>query len=158
MIPLRHQLAPSLMLVVAMCRAAIEHTLIFTENKMRISGFVALLFLCLPIHAKADDYNCEKDVHVVDACFNVHGRVRIEANSRITLWPSGSKRLLGVQYPGDMPGVGGDFVPLPKNLAAILNSSTAVFGNYLVCPFTKSEAGKKRYVCIATAEHLISAK
>lgn len=119
--------------------------------------FVAATFALWSGTAAAEqNYDCQTDSHVVDQCFSVHGRLTREANSRLTLWPVGTKRLLGVQYPGDMPEVGGQLLRLPAPLQQLIEQNMAVTGDFLVCPFTHQKPGTKQYVCIAEASNLKS--
>jgi hypothetical protein len=92
--------------------------------------------------APAAEYSCAKDSHLVGACFTLHGRLEKMANSRIKLWHIGTKRIFGVQYPGDMPEVGGQFVELPANIRDNWDdTSEYLFGDFRVCPFSKPEPG-----------------
>jgi len=104
----------------------------------------------------ADDYRCREDRHVVAQCFDVRGRIMVYANGRINLWPVGTQRLLGVQYPGDLPDVGGSYVDIPNDLQTLLDRRFVVFGDFSVCPFTSREPGKKQYVCVDRADNLVS--
>jgi hypothetical protein len=42
---------------------------------------------------------------------------------------------------------------MPKGADAV---STDIYGDYRVCPFTKSRPGRMQYVCIARASRLIA--
>lgn len=101
--------------------------------------------------------DCANDKHVVEACFDVHGRISVHANSRVYLWPVGTRRIYGIEYPPDLrlPDL-----PLPGNVDRAVFTPTKsgigvdVFGDFRVCPFTHDEPGKMRFVCIDSATHL----
>ncbi len=143
-----------------MCHAVTKCILISSANdparaaRKRLAMAVLAATLLLPHGARSAERTCREDIHVVDRCFEVRGRLRIEANARITLWPVGTERLLGVQYPGDLAEVGGSLAPLPPDLDELLGQNAAVFGDYVACPYTRSEPGKKQYICIEAARNL----
>ncbi|MGO9785785.1 MAG: hypothetical protein ACLPL5_03145 [Stellaceae bacterium] len=108
--------------------------------------------------ASADDVGCATNPHVVDTCFIVHGRLTFYANMRLYLWPVGTHRMLGIEYP---PEVNEEDLPLPANIEKAISTPTDsgvsvdVFGDFRVCPFTRDHPGKLRYVCIDRASHLV---
>jgi hypothetical protein len=117
-----------------------------------------LLTLLLTGIASASDTGCATDEHVVDACFDVHGRLAIYADSRLYLWPIGTHRMLGVQYP---PELGLEDLPLPENVDNAVSTPSLygltawVYGDFRVCPFTHDEPGELRFVCIDRGSHLV---
>jgi hypothetical protein len=96
---------------------------------------------------------CESDKRVVAECFDVRGRLRINANGRMYIWPVGTDRMLIVQY--DDATAQPD-PALPANVASALKPGTDVFADYRVCPLTKYEPGKRHAVCVASATHIVA--
>jgi len=94
---------------------------------------------------------CATDNRVVAACYDVHGRLRINANMRMYLWPIGTKRLLAVHYAADEPRAD---PALPPDLAKAIDLDHDVFGDFRVCPFTLERPGRMRIVCVDSATHL----
>jgi hypothetical protein len=143
---------------------AMRPTLIFTIGKKRnrATAIAACLIAAALTsnQAGASEYRCSKDPHIIGECFSLHGRLTTMANSRIKLWRIGTNRILGVQYPGDMPEVGGGFVELPANIQKAWDEdyNDDIFADFRVCPFTKSEPGIQQYVCIDSAEHVFVRK
>src|SRR5579862_7835791 len=81
---------------------------------------------------------CESDKRVVAACYDVHARLRINANMRMYLWPIGTKRLLAIHYASDEPRAD---PPLPPDLAKAIDLDHDVFADFRVCPFTPDRPG-----------------
>jgi hypothetical protein len=96
---------------------------------------------------------CESDKRVVAECFDTRGRLRINANGRLYIWPVGSDRMLVVNY--DNASATPD-PKLPANVADALKPGADVFADYRVCPLTKYEQGKRQTVCVASATKINS--
>jgi hypothetical protein len=84
--------------------------------------------------------SCKKNPEVVDQCFTVHGRVRVRNGIGMVIWHVGTDRVLGV---GDAD------IIIPDNLSdAVFKKGDIygrdVFGDFEVCPFTKSRREKCR--------------
>lgn len=94
---------------------------------------------------------CARDKRVLSACHEAHGRLRINANSRLYLWPFGTKRLLAVSYRSDLPEAD---PALPDNLAKLLGLDVDVVGDFLVCPMSEEKPGRMQIICIDSAERL----
>jgi len=95
---------------------------------------------------------CRTDRRVMGDCFEVHGRLSFgSGNPSLRMWRVGTKRYLGV-WDDEEPIV-------PANLAAVLQPPDAVwrtvFGDFVVCPFTKERPGWMRMVCIEAARHIV---
>jgi hypothetical protein len=103
--------------------------------------------------AIAADNACESDKRVVAECVDVRGRLRLNANLRMTIWPVGSDRMLTVRY--DNASAQPD-PSLPADVAALLKSGTDIFADYRVCPMTKYEQGKRQTVCVAAASRIVT--
>lgn len=106
---------------------------------------------CVPSAAA----ECQDDPEVIGQCFTVHGRVSVGANMLVTLWPVGTTRLLGIDFRPDSDRRNYARPFIPENLGTVLDPGTTVFGDFVVCPFTPDIPGKKRYVCVQSAAHLV---
>ncbi len=103
--------------------------------------------------AHAAESVCATGRRVVAACYDVHGRLRVNANSRVYLWPVGTKRLLDVALTSDATDSG---FFLPVNAANLVGPETDVFGDFRVCPFTPEIEGRMRMGCVAAASNLVT--
>src|ERR1019366_9201353 len=106
--------------------------------------------VCNAAIAAAND--CADNQQVVATCYNVHGRIRINANMRPYLWPAGTKRLLGIALQSDASDA--DYF-WPDNVAKSIGLDKDVFGDFRVCPFTLGKKGIMQMVCIDSATRLI---
>ncbi len=121
---------------------------------MNVPLVIILLVILLISNSnvEARDDPCVSDERVVGICFDIHARLRLNANMRLYLWPIGTNRLLAVSYMSDVPEA--DPV-LPSNLVDVMNSDKEVFGDFRVCPFTKEDPGKIQIICVESAENLV---
>jgi hypothetical protein len=91
---------------------------------------------------------CEGRADLVGPCFELRGRLQpYNGNPAIRIWPIGTKRLLGVEEPGEAPTV-------PPNVREWLAFGTIVYGNFRVCPLTDEKPGSMRTVCVEHATQL----
>ena len=95
-----------------------------------MKGFVVGLLLASC--ALAQQPKCEGNPKVVAACYVVHGRASLGADSvRVRIWPVGTKRMLGV--------TGGPTIDdainaiYPKQLEFV-SPGDDIYGDFLVCP------------------------
>lgn len=93
---------------------------------------------------------CKKDPDIVDSCFMVHGRIQYgNGTPSLRIWRIGTNRMLGVFDPENEI--------IPDNLATQLTGfGVAVFGDFEVCPFTKSQPDAMQMVCVESARHLVT--
>jgi hypothetical protein len=92
---------------------------------------------------------------LVGKCFKVHGRLSVyNGTPSIRLWRVGSKRLLGVIDPEDISGEPGPST-IPTSVRGKLDWDKDVFGDFLVCPLTRSRPGRMQTICIESGENLI---
>ena len=106
-----------------------------------------------PLPQPADECRARPDL--VGKCFNVRGRLSVyNGTPSIRLSPSGSKRLLGIIDPNDTSHAPGPSV-LPAEIKSKLDWDKNVFGNFFVCPLTRSHPGKMQTVCIESGKNLI---
>ena len=112
-----------------------------------------LLLLVLVAPAYAAPPACKENPKVVAACYSVHGRLSMGADTvRLYLWPVGTKRMLGVT---GGPILDDAIDPIfPRNLE-FDSAGEAIFGDFEVCPFTPERKGHLQLVCIESATHLV---
>jgi hypothetical protein len=104
----------------------------------------------------ADVADCPSSPKLTGACFTVHGRLSI-ANGfwNYRIWPVGTTRMLAVVDSADVYEEMAP-PPLPKHVGRELNGSgTHIFGDYEVCPLTRSIPGHMQHVCVARASNLV---
>ncbi len=120
---------------------------------MKILGLV-LILATLP--ATAGQSQCKENPKIVAACFSIHARANLGADSvPIYLWPVGTKRRLGVT---GGPTLDDSIEPIyPRNLR-FPTSGADIFGDFEVCPFTPQKEGHLQLVCIESATHLVVGK
>jgi len=98
--------------------------------------------------------SCRARTDLAGQCFKVHGRLSVyNGTPSIRLWPIGSKRLLGVLDPEDISGVPGPST-IPASVRERLNFDRDVFGDFLVCPLTRSRPGRMQTVCIESGKNM----
>jgi hypothetical protein len=104
--------------------------------------FALLLFSA----ANAACQSCKSDPKVVAACFTVHGKMyNANGGSVARIWKIGTKRVLGVTR------------DLPENPESYRGSDfdDVLYGDFLVCPYTKEQAGVMQPVCVESAKNLV---
>ena len=88
---------------------------------------------------------CKNDPDIVDACFTFRGRIALYNGGWMRrIWRVRTNRMLGVEDEYHGPG----------NLD--LDWDHEVWGNFTVCPFEKEKPGQMQFVCIESADHLLS--
>jgi len=104
---------------------------------------------------KREVHRCHARADLVGKCFTVHGRLQINNGTpSIRLWRIGTKRMLGVLDPQDISGVPGPST-IPASIAKQLDFDKYAFGDFLVCPLSKSMPGRMQTICIESGSHLI---
>jgi hypothetical protein len=93
---------------------------------------------------------CKEDPNVVDACFTLRGRVFVSNGTpSLRIWRVGTDRILGVFDPENEI--------VPDNLAKRLDGyGVEVYGDFEVCPFTKSKPDEMQMVCVESASRLVA--
>jgi hypothetical protein len=121
--------------------------------------FVAILMIAFnvgaqsPINSRTNSCSARSDL--VGKCFMVHGRLSVyNGTPSVRLWRLGSKRLLGVFDPKDPSGELGE-AAIPATVKAKLDWDKFVFGDFLVCPLTRSQPGRMQTICIESAKNLV---
>ncbi len=123
---------------------------------MRNFHIFLCLFLAAGTAASAGD-QCKMSPKLTGPCFTVHGRLSI-ANGTLNyrIWPVGTHRMLAVVDGSDVFDEQAG-PPLPADARGMLNGfETDVFGDYEVCPLTRSIPGHMQHVCVVTASKLMA--
>jgi hypothetical protein len=113
------------------------------------SFFLALGFLASAVFCQ-DKCSCAGEYPVVDATFKVHGRLsNWNGNPSQRIWIIGTKRMLGIR----------EGTELPANLTKLFGDfDTEVYGDFAVCPLTKSKPGVMQIICVQSANNLRAEK
>lgn len=122
----------------------------------RIAASLLLLFfagvsVAAPV-SETTDKSCRLHPQLIGKCFDLHGRLSVYNGApAVRLWRTGTHRELGVsEQRFNVPG----YRNLPENLSQQLNQGNEIFGDFLVCPFTKSKPREMQLVCIESAKNL----
>ena len=111
-----------------------------------------LVILLMAVPAFAAPQKCKGNPKVVSACYSVHGRLQLGANTvRLYLWPVGTKRMLGVTAGPRLDDA--DDPIWPRNLD-LSQDVEAIYADFEVCPFTPERKGEMQLVCIESASHV----
>jgi hypothetical protein len=136
------------------------------EEKGRVTRlmrflFLWILFVCAVVVTRsspvtADDRPCSKHPLLVGSCFTVRGRLSVYNGApSLRIWRIGTKRILGVSE--QRFAVAG-YRNVPENIRAEIDQNKALFGDYLVCPFTKPKENEMQIVCIEKVSNLVVKK
>ena len=121
--------------------------------------FAILLCMVLATASSAiapDDRPCSKHPKLVGNCFSVRGRLSVYNGApALRIWKVGTKRMLGVSE--QRFAVAG-YRNVPENVRSQIDQDKALFGDYLVCPFTKPKENEMQMVCIEKVTNLVVKK
>jgi len=97
--------------------------------------------------------SCREHPQLVGKCFNVHGRLSTyNGNPAVRLWNLRTKRMLGVSDQRfSLPG----YRNIPEDLASQLNGDTNIYGDFLVCAFTRPRPREMQLICVESAKHVM---
>ena len=116
-----------------------------------------LLLVCAGVSApspisEATDKSCREHPQLIGKCFNVKARLSVYNGApAVRLWRSDTRRMLGVsEQRFHLNG----YSNLPESLSQQLNGDNEIFGDFLVCPFTKSKPREMQLVCIESARNV----
>ena len=98
---------------------------------------------------------CHDDPAVVGKCVRVHGRIRLDADLRIHLWPIGTSRLLEVAYPPNTRHSEADVPFMPENLRTLIGPDRAIFGDLEICRLAPDRPGRMGFACVQSAARLV---
>jgi hypothetical protein len=119
-----------------------------------------LLILCGSVSAVSPSVSVEKSCRehpqLVGKCFNVHGRLSTHnGNPAVRLWNLRTRRMLGVSDQRfSLPG----YRNIPEDLARQLDGENNLYGDFLVCPFTRPRPREMQLMCIESAKNVVMKK
>lgn len=95
---------------------------------------------------------CAEQPSLVGPCFDIRGRLALHnGNPTVRILKIGTRRLLGVS---DTRCRQPECSRMPQELEERLSWENVIFGDFRVCPFTKSKTGHMQFVCIESAARL----
>lgn len=96
--------------------------------------------------------SCRQNPQLVGKCFTVHGRLSVYNGApAMRIWKLGTKRMLGISE--QRFAVEG-YRNVPETIQNQLNHDVEIFGDFLVCPFTRPKAGEMQMVCVEEGKNL----
>jgi len=123
---------------------------------LRLAILVVFAFGSLPPAPQSQDKSCRQHPQLVGKCFTVHGRLSIYNGApAMRLWKIGTRRMLGVSE--QRFAVSG-YRNVPEEVQSQINQDVDLFGDFLVCPFTRAKAGEMQLVCIEEGRNLKAQK
>ena len=90
---------------------------------------------------------CAGNAELIAACTTIRGRIALTNGAYWAhIWKVGTRRVVGIRRE----------IPLPANLRDALGgrSDVVVFGDFVVCPFTRDVRGRMQSVCVESATRL----
>lgn len=101
---------------------------------------------------KSEQKSCGQHPQLVGKCFTVHGRLSVYNGApAMRIWKVGTKRMLGISE--QRFAVEG-YRNVPETIQNQLNQEVEIFGDFLVCPFTRPKAGEMQMVCVEEGKNL----
>ncbi len=121
---------------------------ILTSAALILSGNISTLTPQVP-----PEKSCREHPQLVGKCFNVHGRLSTyNGNPAVRLWNLRTRRMLGVSDQRfSLPG----YRNIPEDLAKQLNGETNIYGDFLVCPFTRPRPREMQLICVESAKNIM---
>jgi hypothetical protein len=119
-----------------------------------------LLIVCGSVSAAspppAVDKSCREHPQLIGKCFMVRGRLSTyNGNPAVRLWRIGTRRVLGVSDQRfSLPG----YRNIPEDLAKQLDGQNNIYGDFLVCPFTRPRPREMQLMCIESAQNIVVKK
>jgi hypothetical protein len=121
------------------------------SSVIRLIPFLLLTSTGAPAREGADK-PCREHPRLIGRCFTVHGRLSVYNGApALRLWKTGTPRMLGISE--QRFAVAG-YRNLPENIEKQINQDVAIFGDFLVCPFTRPKPGEMQLVCIDSGKNL----
>ena len=105
---------------------------------------------------QANEKSCREHPQLIGNCFTVRGRLSIYNGApALRIWRVGTRRVLGISE--QRFSVAG-YRNVPEYIESQTDQNVAIFGDFLVCPFTRSHAGEMQLVCIQEGKNLVVRK
>lgn len=121
----------------------------------------AILFLLLIVGSlmpsqspatQTETKSCRQHPQLVGKCFTVHGRLSVYNGApAMRIWKVGTKRMLGIS---EQRFAAEGYRNVPEAIQNQLNQDVEIFGDFLVCPFTRPKAGEMQMVCVEDGKNL----
>ena len=106
--------------------------------------------------SEAKEKSCRAHPQLIGRCFTVRGRLSTYSGTpALRLWRIGTKRLLGISE--QRFSIAG-YRNVPEDIESKINQDVAIFGDFVVCPFTRSKPGEMQLVCIEAAKDMVVRK
>jgi hypothetical protein len=128
----------------------------------RARGYAAALLLLMILSHSAPAQSggersrvrpCREQPALVGRCFVVRGRLSLYNGApTIRLWRAGTRRVLGVS--GSYARAG--YASVPAEVEGRLSWETELWGEYMVCPFTRRRPGEMQMICIEGAKNVVA--
>lgn len=98
---------------------------------------------------------CRAQPALVGKCFKVRGRLSLYNGApTIRLWRAGTKRMLGVSAGYSTAG----YSSIPEEIERSLDWEKEVWGDFLVCPFTRQKPKEMQMICIESGRNIVVRK
>jgi hypothetical protein len=105
---------------------------------------------------KSEEKSCRQHPQLIGKCFTVQGRLSVYNGAPVMrIWKVGTKRMLGISE--QRFAVEG-YRNVPETIQNQLNQDVEIFGDFLVCPFTRPKAGEMQMVCVEEGKNLKAKK
>jgi hypothetical protein len=118
---------------------------------MRIAAAIGILVWLMPSSILAEEGAgwCARRIQLAGPCTTVHGRLQFtNGTPGLRVWVVGTKRVLG------LAGEEGAEL-LPDQLRALLADGVALYGDFAICPVTRSDPGVMQTICIQAGRRLV---
>lgn len=120
-----------------------------------------LLIICASVSARSPwpgitARSCREHPQLIGKCVAMRGRLSVfNGTPAVRLWRVGTRRMLGIsEQRFSLP----EYRNLPESLAQQLNGDNEIFGDFLVCPFTRPKPHEMQLVCIESAKNVVVQK
>lgn len=100
--------------------------------------------------------SCREHPQLAGTCFSIHGRLSTyNGNPAVRLLNLHSRRMLGVSDQRfSLPG----YRNIPADLVQRLDGENDIYGDFLVCPFTRPRPREMQLMCIESAKNIVVKK
>ena len=100
--------------------------------------------------------SCREHPQLIGNCFTVRGRLSIyNGVPALRLWRVSTRRVLGIS---EQRFSAAGYRNVPESIESKINQNVVIFGDFLVCPFTRSRPGEMQLVCIEAGKNLVVRK
>ena len=105
---------------------------------------------------EAKEKSCRTHPQLVGRCFTLRGRLSVYNGApALRLWKVGTRRMLGIS---EQHFAVEGYRNVPENIESQIKQDVAVFGDFLVCPFTRPHPREMQLVCIEEGKNLVVRK